>query len=70
MALAEEHGHQIDGELVEQARVDALLDEVSRTDADDAIAGDRRGLRHRALDATVTRSTARRRETSSRHVCE
>jgi hypothetical protein len=28
MALAEEHGHQIDGELVEQSRVDALLDDV------------------------------------------
>jgi hypothetical protein len=28
MALAEEHGHPIDGELVEQSRVDALLDDV------------------------------------------
>jgi hypothetical protein len=31
MALAEEHGHPIDGELVEQSRVDALLDDVGPT---------------------------------------
>jgi hypothetical protein len=51
MALAEEHGHQIDGELVEQDRVDALPDDVSRTDPDNVIAGDRCGLHHRTLDA-------------------
>jgi sulfur carrier protein ThiS len=32
MALAEEHGHPIDRELVEQSRVDALLDDVGRTE--------------------------------------
>ena len=64
MAFAEEHGHQIDGELVEQARVDALPEDVSRTDADDVIAGDRCGLRHRALDADGDQGQRRgRRET-------
>jgi hypothetical protein len=69
MALAEEHGQQIDGELVEQDRVDALPDDVSRTDADNVIAGDRCGLHHRTLDADGDQGQRRgRREPSSRHV--
>jgi hypothetical protein len=49
-ALAEEHG-QVDDDLVQEARVGALLDDVSRTEADDAIADDSCGLRDRAHDA-------------------
>jgi hypothetical protein len=68
MALAEEHGQQIDGELVEQDRVDALPDDVSRTDADNVIAGDRCGLHHRTLDADGDQGQRRGRREPSRHV--
>ena len=71
MALAEEHGRQIDGELVEQDRVDALPDDVSRTDADNVIAGDRCGLHHRTLDADGDQGQRRgRRETKQPSRCE
>ena len=58
-ALAEEH----DDDLVQEARVGALLDDVSRTEADDAIADDSCGLRDRAHDAVGDEA-----ERSVRHV--
>jgi len=53
-SLAEEHGHQIDNDLVQDTRVEALPDDVGHTDADDAIAGDRCGPRHTRSTPSLT----------------
>jgi hypothetical protein len=59
-AGAEQHGRECDGELVDQAGVQVLLDRLAAAgDADVAVAGRRTGLVERALDAVVDEVEAR-----------
>src|SRR4051794_2563350 len=54
-ARAEEHRHLADADLVDQAEVDRLLDDVGARDRDEPVAGDRLRLSDPVLDAARER---------------